>query len=208
MEVRLGGKWIDVERARLGTYLKLASTLKVFDDAPGYAEIAEAIRDYFGVLGLDLTNATGLEILTAYYQLRRLNQWTFQPPFMRQPEPEHEKPLPWDYEGRSEIYWVHKLAWAYGWTKEAILSLWPEEAACYLQEILVTEIHEAEERYSLSELAYRYDKASNSSHYVEYSKPAWMITTPDKPKSVRMLRSMLPQGPVMDLETGQTIYYN
>ena len=88
------------------------------------------------------------------------------------------------------------------------MELWPEEAACYLQEILVSEANEAEERHSLSELAYHYDKASQTSRYVPLPRPAWMQSEPTKPRPVRMLRSMLPYGEVIDLETGNTIQYN
>lgn len=203
----LNGREITLPRARLGLHLQLGRVLSDFEQAPGWLEIASAIRSYFGLLGVDVTGAQPVEVLAAFYQLKEFNTWQWALAFMREPGKGGEAE-PYDYPERNWAWVVHKLASRYGWTRHYIMELWPEEAACYLQEILVSEANEAEERHSLSELAYRYDSASKTSKYIPLPKPEWMVSGSELPKPVKMLRSLLPYGSVINLETGETIQYN
>lgn len=202
--VTLAGQAVTVDRARLGLHIRLDALSAEFEAAPGSLEMAEAVRAYFEALGLDIGQAHPAEVLRAFAQLRAFNGWQMSLAFMKGGGPPKE-PVTYDYEGRNWAWVVHKLASRYGWSRDEIFSLWPEEAACYLQEVLVSEHHEAEERYSLSELAYHYDKVTGKSHYQPMAKPAWMYST-ELPKPVRMLRSMLPFG-VKTLD-GETVEYH
>jgi hypothetical protein len=202
--ITLNGRVIVAPRARLGLHLKLGRLSDAFEAAPGSPEMAEAIRGYFEALGLDISQAHPVEILRAFGELRAINSWQFILAFMKEQGPKSQ-PEPYDYEGRNWAWFVHKLASRYGWGREEIFDLYPEEAAAYLQEILISEHAEAEERYSLSELAYQYDSTTKKSHYVPYRKPPWMYST-ELPKPVKTLRAMLPFG-VKNL-AGESVEYH
>lgn len=205
--ITLNGRGQTLPRARLGLHLKLSKIVQDFEQAPGWLEIAQAIRSYFGLLGVDTTGAHPVEILAGFYQLKEDNSWRFSLAFMREPK-QAGKPEPYDYPERNWAWVVHKLASRYGWTRHYIMDLWPEEAACYLQEIMVSEANEAEERHSLSELAYKWDSTTKQSHYQPLPRPEWMVSGSELPKPVKMLKSILPWGQIIDLETGNTINYN
>jgi hypothetical protein len=59
-----------------------------------------------------------------------------------------------DYDGRELAIIISTIASAFGWDEERIISLQPEVAACYVQEILVEDWERREFEYSLSEVAY------------------------------------------------------
>jgi len=201
----LAGREVIVPRARLGQYLLLERVLDDFEAAPGWAEISQAIRRYFEIVGLNLAGAHPVEILTAFAALGKANGWQWTPAFMREPSPPRKEKIAYDYEGRNWAWVIHKLASRYGWSDDHILNLYPERAACYLQEILVSEQLEAEERHSLSELAYQYDRVSKTSRYVPLPRPGWMVDS-SLPEPVRIPRSALPYG-VQNLK-GEIITYH
>lgn len=203
--VTLGGKAVTVTRARLGLHLELNRAADEFDNAPGSPEMAAAIRRYFGLLGIETEGVRPVEVLSAYLTLRELNAWKWVLAFMKDTGREPGQPETYDYPDRNWTWVVHKIASRYGWTRDYIFSLYPEEAAAYLQEILISEHFEAEERYRLSELAYRFDKVTRTSQYVPFAKPGWMVNN-ELPKPVRMLRAMLPFG-VKSLSGEEIIYH-
>ena len=205
--IRLAGCDVILPRARLGLHLQLSRLAQEFEQAPGWSEIAQAIQAYYDALGIDISGAHPVEILGSFLILKRANSWQWALAFMNEPKGE-DKPAPYDYPDRNWAWVVHKLASRYSWTRLQIMELWPEEVACYLQEILVSEANEAEERHSLSELAYRYDTTSKTSIYQPLPRPGWMVGSTEMPKPVKILRSMLPYGPIYNLETGETIQYN
>lgn len=202
--ITLAGQEVTVPRARLGLHLQLGRLLDAFEEAPGSPEMAEAIKGYFEALGLEADQAHPVEVLRAFALLRGANSWQISLAFMKEQGPKKE-PEPYDFEGRNWAWIVHKIASRYGWTRDYIFSLYPEEAAVYLQEILISEHFEAEERYRLSELAYAYDSTTKRSNYVPYQKPPWMYST-ELPKPVRILKTMLPFG-VKDLSGQEVVYH-
>jgi hypothetical protein len=203
--VTLAGQEVNVARARLGLHLRLGRLSDSFDNAPGSPEMGAAIRAYFDLLEVDISGASAVEILRAFSQLRELNAWQWALAFMKGTGKPKEAPEPYDYPGRNWAWVVHKMASRYSWTREEIFNLWPEEAAAYLQEILIAEHFEAEERYRLSELAYQYDSTSKTSRYIPYRKPSWMYSE-KMPEPVRILKSMLPMG-VLDLNNNPVTYH-
>lgn len=198
--VRLGGAPVIVERARLGLHLRLArqeSRVEERLQAGDAAGAAAALRAYLEMAGVDGGAATGPEMIVAYRRLCAANRLQIALPFMRDEGPPAGPPLPYDYPGRGQAWWVHKLASRYGWPRDHILGLWPEEAACYLQEILVAEFDEADEQRALSELAYAYDEGSRTATFRPVPRPAWMVG--DRLKRGRVPRRILPSGNVVDL---------
>lgn len=204
--VILAGREVVIPRAGLGDYLRLGRVLDEFEDAPGSSEISEAIRSYFGIIGVDIAGASPVEILTAFAVLRGFNGWQWTPAFMNEPAPPRKERVAYDYPGRNWAWVVHKIATRYGWPDDYILSLYPERVACYLQEILVSEQMEAEERHSLSELAYHYDKTTQTSRYVPLPRPGWMVDD-TLPEPVRIPLSALPYG-VLDISGKPKDYHH
>jgi len=200
--VQWAGAPVAVERARLGLHLRLArqeDRVESCLQAGDAAGAAAALRAYLAMAGMDTDVATGPEMVVAYRRLCAANRLRIALPFMRDrdAEPPAGPPAPYDYPGRGQAWWVHKLASRYGWPRDAVLGLWPEEAACYLQEVLVAEFDEADERRSLSELAYAYDEGSRTASFRPVPRPAWMVG--DRLKRGRVPRSILPSGNVVDL---------
>jgi hypothetical protein len=203
--ITLGGEPFTVERARLGLYLLLAREADAADDALRRGDAMKAARCVCAYLsragfGEHLGAATGVELFHAYLMLTTLNAPLFLLPFMQDFKPGRKVPgVPYDYPDRGFVLWVHKLASRYGWSRHYIMDqLSPEETMCYLQEIMVSEYHEREEARVLSEMAYKYDKASKTLRYRPLPMPAWMAGKGER-KMFRIHRDYLPKGEVVDL---------
>lgn len=203
--ITLGGQEIFIERKRLGGHLQLLRLSARFSQAETPAVLADLMRQYLIVAGVPgIESLSILDTLTAYLALTALNGWKWVLPWLKPPpkppgarEIDHKSP-PYNYAGRNWAIWIHKIAQAYGWARDQILRLWPEEAAAYVQEILLSEYEEAEDRRALSELSYRYDKGSNTMHFIPRPRPYWMVDN-ELPKSIRVRKDMLPVGNVIDL---------
>jgi hypothetical protein len=197
----LAGVPRQVARARLGLHLRLARLAERFDALPTEGSVADAglIREYLDACGLDQSEGTGVELLSAYVSLRAINLWQWDLPFMKQPGDPAKKPLPYEYQDRVWAWWVHRIASRYSWTRDEIFNLWPEEAAAYMQEIFVAEYDEADERRSLTEMGYHYDKASKKSRFIPLSRPAWMAGR-EEPKPRRVNKRWLPVGNLVNLD--------
>lgn len=202
--VTLNGLPIRVNRRRFGGHIQLlsiANELQTCDD--GLMAASWLIR-YLIVAGVDeqiIKQATPMELYRAFFILSQLNGWAWIIPLIdpkRADGRPSEKP-PYDYAGRRWAIWIHRIAQAYGWSRDDILNLWPEEAAVYMQEIAVSDYFDKEERRALHEISYRLDKGSNTRHFVPWPKPAWMVDP--EPKKVRIKRSALPVGNVIGKET-------
>jgi hypothetical protein len=197
IDVRLAGVPRRIYRARLGLHLRLSRLAQDFDEEPD----AGAIHAYLEACGLP-DEGTGVERLAAYVALRLLNEWQWDLPWMTQPgDPEH-KPPAYEYEDRTWAWWLHKLASRYGWSRDQIFDLYPEEAACYLQEIFVAEFDETDQQRSLSELAYKYDKGAQTSRFVPTPRPGWMVGM-EAPKTRKVHRRAVPVGNVISLDDGR-----
>lgn len=204
--VRLDGESVYVNRARLGEHLHLAALGTLFDESESVADKAAVLFAYFERLDMDIEGATPGEVLAAYVMIRHMNQWRDLPAWLRieeneqekKPRPDHApklRKLPTTYEGRFWAFWVHKIASFYHWSRDTIFNLWPEEAALYIQEILVDEYYQREDRRALSRVSYRVDKISGMGQFIPSPKPAWMVDEAI-PEPVKYQRSMLPVGSV------------
>jgi hypothetical protein len=192
-------QWIP--RARFGLHLrlsKLVSKINADLDNDG-VDTSKLIKEYLLMTRLSIDSLTGLQQLRAYLDLLDLNKIKGALAF-QQWGGELDEPPPYNYTGRTWAWWVHKLASRYGWTPKQIFSLWPEEAAAYLQEIIISEYDEADEARSLSEIAYHYDKQSKKATFRPVPRPAWMKEKAnEQPKIRRIRRDMLPVGNIINL---------
>ncbi len=201
--VILCGESAWIPRARFGHHLRLSQLEQSFDDSDDPQVMADIIRAYVSMCGVEAegNKASVNELMLAFARLRELNAWQWQLPFMVGGGTSEKRP-PYDYDGRYWAWWIHKLASRYGWSRDQIFDLWPEEAGAYLQEILVSEIDEAENQRALSEVSYKYDKQTRKSHFIPMPKPAWMISEQaagKEPKKVKIPRGLLPLGNVIDI---------
>lgn len=198
--IYLGNQPRFVARCRFGLHLNLAKIAEETDGVRDARVLAGLILVYLKRAGLSRgeLEAAPLDLLEAYIALRRLNTWQWVLPWLKPDTSGREgppKPI-YDYEGRWWATWIHKLASRYGWSRDEILDLWPEEAAVYFQEILVSEYLEMEDRRALSRMSYKYEEVGNRLRFVPLPKPSWMVDE-DLPKAVRVPRAALPVGNVV-----------
>src|SRR5574341_1168221 len=116
-----------------------------------------AIFDYVAIAAphIDVYTLTVEELVFIYNTVLELNddiellpwQTTFQ-------ENVKHRTTNADYEGRELSVLLHELAKNYGWSEQQILSMQPEAAFCYMQEILLGYWEQDEFTYKMSEVAY------------------------------------------------------
>jgi hypothetical protein len=167
--------------------------------------ISALIIEYLSVAGLidgQIKNASTYELLEAFFALRQLNAWQWLLPWLANSKAEPGPPEFYDYSGRRWAVWVHRLASRYGWSRDEIFNLYPEEAAAYIQEIMVSEYYEREDKRALSEISYRYDKATKTSNFIPAPAYSWMVDE-SLPEPVRILVKMLPVGNIIKMEDGE-----
>jgi hypothetical protein len=124
-----------------------------------------------------------------------------------QTKQEKVEELSWNYNGRMKHYLIHILAKTYGWDDTYIKKLSVETALSYIQEIFVDDQLDKEFVYSLSEVAYPYNKSTKKSEFHPLPRPVWMQKEIKEVKKIKMLRSMLPVGNVTDV-SGMEKYFN
>lgn len=204
--VKIGGREFTVARARLGLFLDLEIALSRLQDAvksDGTGDIADALFSYLSACIPELdrgvfNEAPWYEIVNAYASLVAMNKIKGDFAIMTRNKTKN-RPVPWDYPERVKVVWIHMLADAYNWTKAEIESLNLEEAIGYAQEIQADEQFEREFLYSLSEIAYPYDKASKKSRFMPMKRPLWMVLLKELPRT-RLVKAFLPQGMIVTLE--------
>lgn len=190
------GAWVFeqwIPRARLGLHLRLSRVLEriTYEDM---GETMAAITEYLDLAGADVAGLTGFEQLRALLILTELNRLQTLLPFLEQQGPEDNKEPPYTYPSRAWALWIHKLASRYSWSRDDIFNLWPEEAAVYIQEIILSEYDEADEQRALSQMSYSYDKATNISKFIPLPRPGWMLDKKEPVKKMRIRRDMLPMS--------------
>jgi hypothetical protein len=107
----------------------------------------------------------------------------------------------WDYDGRTLAVWIDTFAQNYHWSLSEILNL-PLNMAIYLyQEITVNAQLKREWEYSLTDLAYPYNKTLDKNEYKPLQRPDWMMAQSGNTlvPVTKIPKSMLPFGVVTDL---------
>lgn len=200
--VQIGGREFRLARARLGPFVRMGAAeraRRAAATAQDTGAMADAIFAYLAAaVGLDrgtFESATWLDIMTAFTAALRLNRIPDAERLAVLNTPESGKRPRWDYEGRDIIEWVDLFARAYGWTKEYVCDLYPEEAVALSQEIMASEYRERRFFHSLSEVNYTVER-SGRRRYLELDPPYWMLAHVG-PKKTRMRKDMLPIGNVV-----------
>jgi len=204
-EITLAGELHIIERARLGRFFRLGELYRKYQEALNKRSIrsVEYLLDYLA-LSSDISrgeweNCSPLEFADGFLHLAELNNVRINLPIFSESQERKEKI--YEYKGRFIATWVSRLARMYGWSPEQILNLFPEEAACYIQEAEIQDFNEKEFIYRLSEMAYQYDKGTKTSRYIPLKKPGWMFEEKEKEvEKIRIPAKFIPQGVVIDLE--------
>lgn len=200
--VKVGGHEFNLTRARLGGFLRLQAELEAYDKAAKSWDLHDMAEGLWRVLntGLGLDRATfetapWFEVVEAFVRVQTVNALPETEKLAMLRMAEKSRPVPWDYEGRTAIAFVHILAESYGWSKQEVLDLWPEEALALMQEIEASDFVRREFEHMHSQLAYKYDKRGKGT-YQPLKKPAWMVFRP-KRLVTQLLRKALPLGNVV-----------
>ena len=206
---KLGAETIIIFRAKFGDHLALAELREGISSLLRRNMIRDAgimLRRYFLIAGIKervIDSLSGKDALLLYLILVTLNSFRIKLPFLKpneKPIDGTQKELPYDYPGRRWATWVTLLGEVFGWSRQDIFDMYPEEVACYVQEAIVTNYYKAEQLRALSEVSYKYDKVSKTSKFIPTPMPFWMAEgLTSKEKKVRVKRTMIPMGNVVSL---------
>lgn len=204
-EITLAGEPRIVERARLGRFFRLGELYRKYQRALSKrsARSIEYLLDYLALSSNisrgEWENCSPLEFADGFLRLVELNNIRMDLPIFSETQERTEKA--YEYSGRFIATWISRLARMYGWSPEQILNLFPEEAACYIQEAEIQDFNEKEFIYRLSDMAYTYDKGTKRSRYIPLKKPGWMVAPKEKVDAevVKIPKKFIPQGVVIDL---------
>jgi len=202
-EITLAGESHIIERARLGRFFRLGELYRKYQQALNKRSIRsiDYLLDYLA-LSSDISrgkweNCSPLELADGFLRLVELNNVRINLPIFSESQERKEKV--YEYRGRFIATWISRLARMYGWSSEQILNLFPEEAACYIQESELQEFTEREFLYQLSDIAYQYDKHSKTSRYIPLKRAGWMLEKKEKEEKIKIPKKFIPQGVVIDL---------
>jgi hypothetical protein len=202
VKIIIDGEPIFVPRCRLLAHLQLSEIEIKIGKTSQPVLISALIIEYLNIVGLrneQIKKASTYELLEAFFALRQLNAWQWLLPWLANSETTPSQPEFYDYNGRRWAVWVHRLATRYGWSRDEIFNLWPEEAAAYIQEIMVSEYYEREDNRALSEISYKYDKATKTSQFIPTPIYSWMVDE-SLPAPIRISTKMLPVGNIIKME--------
>jgi hypothetical protein len=203
IKIIISGEPVWIARRRLLAHLQLSDlSVKISQDKEPIRAAAYLI-EYLALAGLSdkqIKEASVYELLEAFFALQQLNTWQWILPWLDNPEidPTYQ-PEPYEYSGRRWAVWIHRLGSRYGWSPETIWNLWPEEAAAYIQEIMLSEYYEREDRRALSKLSYEYNKSTQTYKYRPAPMYSWMVDE-GPPELVRIPRNILPVGNIIKMD--------
>lgn len=209
----IAGKTYSVSRPGLRKWLELEETNKQIVDYIRDKNMVEASHSICSYLlciidADDLQSVYWKEVAEAYIQVTMLCIPSIDLPMFQVNL--DDKKEGWDYEKRTWYLWSHLLASHYGWSLEYIAELDFNDALALLEEILVEDQLKKEWEWSLTELAYPYNKATEKSEYKQLPRPSWMtgkVIPAKSMKPVRMPADMIPVGVVMKWETDEKIVH-
>ena len=199
--ISVSEKSIEVERAKLRLWFELEdarSKLKEAAESGDTEAVSLILCSYLSVASCEnielFQESNWEEVAIAFAEINFLNTPQLQLPLFDYQDKEETNTVSWEYEGRTWYLWVHTLAKAYGWTEEYISNLEIETGLALIQETVVDDQLNKEWEWSLTELAYPYDKGSKTSKFNPLPRPDWMGRVAKTPKKTTLLKLMLPVG--------------
>ncbi len=211
--VTVRGREYSVTRARLGGFVRLQLARQAMVEAAKAQDtggLADAVFTclYHGI-GIDraeFESAGWLELVSALVVVTTVNALPEAQTLAIMKYGQGGPSVPWDYQSRPLVVWLHTFARAYGWTGDQTFDVWPEEAVALLQEIQADDFSEKEFLHALSEVAYAVGQDGKAS-YRPMSKPRWMTVNP-KAAAMKIPRSTLPVGAVIYPKDAPKAYQN
>lgn len=190
-----GGESYEISRQRLGGHYALESTISKLREWMGIG-LYDTVDCYIewmayatGFSEKWLNRQDPIEFADAFAILVTLNEPRATLPWMTIQTKRAKVSI--DYPNRNLAAIVNRIAESHHWTESDILSLVPEVAWCYIQEILLSEHERREFAYGLSEVAY--DKKGQ---YKDFQKPPWYHKVEGSTTIPDLIR---PTGNVVDL---------
>ena len=193
--IEIEGQTYTLKRLRFGGFIQL----KNFEAQ--FSHNAEACLKYvkLGAPGIPYTGRTLFYIIMAIAQVNYFpDTLAFLEPTSTKTEKKPEPPA-WNYPARGLNHWVHLIAKTYHWSRDEIFNLWPDEAMCYIQEILVDEYKDKEWEWELAGFGWKTDKSGISTKN-PFPAPDWakMASTMEIPRT-NLRVDMLPVGSVINI---------
>lgn len=190
-----------IHRSSFGEHILLSHLSDLIQANLGDGDVEGAsslIKEYLLRVGLPVQGERpGVELIAAYREVQQLNRMQLALPFMSDERTDARDAPPYDYPGRSYVWWIHTVASRYGWSRADICAMVPEEVACYVQEVIIASYDDLDQKRSLSELSYERDETTHTATFRPIVRPAWMVASP---RRVHFDRSLLPVGIIVDLE--------
>jgi len=141
-----------------------------------------------------------MDVSDLYIRTSQANQPIIQFPILTSKTEKDD--FPWEYPGRTWLFWLNVFAKNYGWDEASIATLDIDTAIGLYQEIVVDEQMRDEWQWGLSEKSVEYVPSTKKSKFVPLSRPEWMqaVAKPKKIVKTKILKSMMPAGLVVNLD--------
>lgn len=186
-------KWIKLETLR-SNVIEAVGTDTFTHKIYGYVSTALSIPEWA------LEKLFWEDVILLFFSLVAKSIPTIKLPLLESSKSKKDdETLSWDYDGRSYHIWLHLLAKEYGWTIEYVDNLDVDKVLALIQEILTEQQLEKEFQWSMSEIAYQYNKSTKTSKFVPLTRPYWMLPKSKEIKIVKIPRAYLPMGNIVDL---------
>lgn len=187
-------QWIRLEEIREDAQKAAESGADDFPDFV-YSYLSAAL----GVPAEFFENWTWADVFRAYTEVFTYQVLDLPLPILN-PSNTSSKELPlWHYKGRTWNYYSHLISKEYGWTLEYVENLSPTEALAHIQEILTDEQLRKEFEWSLSDIAYPYNKSTRKSEFKPLQRPYWMLPKIEQPKKIKMRKDFIPVGNIIEI---------
>lgn len=192
----MGSITLTVSRPHLKRWLELEQ-IKSREKADRVEMICRYLAAFLDWTDEKLEEVGWVDALTLYSECLKVNSPKLSLAFMQLNE-KKPKVEPWEYPERLWYSFAHMLAQSYGWTLDVIAELDVDDALAMVQEIMLDEQFKREWEWSLTELAYPYDKGSKKSIFHPLDRPAWMYVKHEIRK-VKIDIRMMPVGNVIGM---------
>ena len=206
-EVTIGDVKITFKRLNLKEWTVLEENKVVMQEAVGSKDfhgIFDTVSSCISTASnatIEWENKPWFDMLQAYGEAIAINSPTRPFPILTVANDEKEEKLPWEYSGRIWYFWVNLFANSYGWTKEQIAVLDIDDAIGLYQEILIDDQLAKEwDWIGYGEVAFPYESSTKKSNFKPLTRPTWMMGITVKPKTIKMLKSLIPVGNVVEFK--------
>jgi hypothetical protein len=206
-EVTIGDVKITFKRLNLKEWTVLEENKVVMQEAVerrDFHGIFDTVSSCISIASnakVEWENKPWFETLQAYGEAIAINSPTKPFPILTSAYETKKEKLPWEYAGRIWYFWVNLFGNRYGWTREQIEILDIDDAIGLYQETLIDDQLEKEwEWVGYGEVAFQYDTSTKKSNFKPLERPQWMVGIAEKPKMVKILKTMIPMGNVVEMK--------